>query len=156
MSGGITDELSILVGGRARWTDEQFVAMLDEIAAHQDKHGPTRVNMLYSGGQATTQNQRLRLKEYNDSGRIMQSARVALLTESALIRSVGNASRVLFRKISFRLFAPTDLAAALSWLNEAGRFDPNEARRLFLDLLAHVGYGPEVIEKDWRSRMLGK
>jgi hypothetical protein len=71
--------------------------------------------------------------EFVDRQDVRPLDRVALLTDSQVLRSAMTAFAWLAPKLRFRAFATSDRASCYQWLSEVGTFDDSRAEAAWID-----------------------
>jgi hypothetical protein len=82
--------------------------------------------------------QRKMAAEFVERADVRPLDRVALLTESQVLRSAMTAFAWVAPKLRFRAFAPSDRDACYRWLNEVGTFDEALAEGAWLEGAAQL------------------
>jgi hypothetical protein len=105
-------------------TDDEWREYLDGslAVAHELGHGPSLSLIAFVGSHPNAGQRRLSAKFMEDE-RVRPIERVAILTQSELLRGAMTAFGWLMPNIKYRAFDPKDPAAACAWLLEMGEFD---------------------------------
>ena len=111
-------------------SDDEFELYCDRLLTYIDADGPKPVALLF-GDYPPNANQRRLIKERMEKKAQMQAKRVALVSESALVRGALTAIGWLLNNPdnSMRAFAGRDIDGALSWLAKEAIFDQAKAKQ---------------------------
>ena len=108
--------------------------------AHELGHGPCLSLIAFTGAHPNAGQRRLSAKFMQDE-KVRTIERVAILTESELLRGAMTAFGWLMPKIKYRAFSPRDPAAACAWLLEMGQFDEAAALEAWKDACKKLAVG---------------
>ncbi len=116
--------------------------LMEGLVANVKLDGPGKVLMIYAPDAGPTAEQRrIIVDEYGDRTGIKSFSRVALLSNSVMVRGVLTAlGWLLGGKSRTRAWKPSDWKKCLEWLREDATFDLLAAEAVFKDALAHCGY----------------
>ena len=122
--------------------NDQTQSLMESLAAHVKREGPGKVLLIYAPDAGPTAEQRrMIVDEYGDRTGIKSFSRVALLSNSTMVRGVLTAlGWLLGGKSRTRAWKPSDWKKCLEWLHEGAAFDLAAAELAFKDVLSHCGY----------------
>jgi len=120
----------------------QTLQLMEGLAAHVAREGAGKVLLIYAPDSGPTAEQRrMIVDEWGDRTGIKSFSRVALLSNSVMVRGVLTAlGWLLGGKSRTRAWRPSDWKKCLEWLEEGAKFDMGAAETTFRDVLAHCGY----------------
>lgn len=135
--------LSVLGPGQwddAEWLD--FLLMCDR-ASKLPGVPQAKSSLTVTVGAMPTTAQRKQSAEHN-KGVEGQLKRIAMLTDSALVRGVLTAFGWLMPGPKLSSFSMTEEDAAFAWLSEVDSFDVEQAKRLLHEMLRSAGITPKA------------
>jgi len=130
--------LRLVVAGTRAIGDETWREHLGHSAADTTSHQPAHGVLFWSPTQGPSARQRKMLtEEFADGIRLDAQRRVAVLTDSAIVRGTVTAIHWFMRQ-KFIAFTPREVERALDWLAEEVVFDRAEARRALAQIIEAV------------------
>jgi hypothetical protein len=121
--------------------DDEWEAMLQWVTSTCPNR-PGNLAYQVRGSISTKQRQRA-----HDVGKGYPLERVALLTDSALVRGTLTATSWLRMQTKYRAFRTGELDPALDWLREVIAFDRADAAREFVRICGLLGIGASATAK---------
>jgi hypothetical protein len=108
--------------------------------AHELGRGPN-VSLIAFAGAHPNAGQRRISADFMKKERVRPIERVAILTDSELLRGAMTAFGWLVPNLKYRPFKPSDSAGALAWLREVGQFDEKTALEAWAEAKSTVSIG---------------
>lgn len=130
-------ELIIGVYGPRPWDDACWEIHCEHMRV-TGVQAPPRASLTYAADRGPNAAQRKRTLEVNRA-EMQDLRRVALVSDSVLVRSVFTAFGWLVPGPESRVYAPDSLEACLEWMAAAATFDVARARDAVLEMRRRVG-----------------
>jgi hypothetical protein len=137
------DALTITVSTARHFDEGEWFAFLeDTLAIARDLRVTTRVSMVYSVYAHPNASQRKAMSQFFARHRIEKLERIALVTDSMVIRGALTAFNWIVPDIRVSAFRSADAASGFQWLREVSRFDEARARLAWQEALTKLGIQP--------------
>ncbi len=122
--------------------DDAFESYLEQVAQSVTEHGPFHCFLSYSLTQGPSAKQRRMVQEREHRLQLKNMNRVALISQSTLVRGAITAAAWLIPgKRELRAFPAAEVDHALAWLAESDlALDPKHCKRVLATLIEAAGF----------------
>jgi hypothetical protein len=142
------DEVTISVCVAKKISDEAWSAYLDgAYATAQKLRRPPVTGIIYCLEAFPNARQRQLSNDFIAKYYERRFRRVAIITDSAVIRSAMTAMRWVIPSLTMRAFLPAHIAAGITWLREVATFDVPGALGAWSDAMTQLSIRPRLREK---------
>jgi hypothetical protein len=157
IASAVRGQLHVTVLGRGEWTDADWRSFVMANVEHGKAYGWPTAALSFSSGHAPNATQRRMSVELVPKEGLAAQKRIALLSDSAIMRMSMNAWGMVTRQVSeLKAFRPIHHAQAFAWLGEKEAIDAPSSLAVLRDLLAGAGFDPRVLDADWKSKVAGE
>ena len=134
------DQLTINISIAESIDDNDWAAFLEDTLAISRKLGiVTKASMLCFVHAFPNARQRIAASDFLQRHRLKRMERLAVLTDSTLMRGAMTAFSWIMPKLTTNAFASGDAATAFHWLHEAASFDEARAVAAWNDAQTRLG-----------------
>lgn len=117
-------DLAVNLCGAKSFSDDEWREYLyGSLAVSRDLGRAPCASLIAFAGDHLNAGQRRLSADFMEKERVRPIERVAVLSESELLRGAMTAFAWLMPTLKYRPFKPSDAASALAWLKEVGEFD---------------------------------
>jgi hypothetical protein len=143
--------LHVSVLGRHEWSDDDWRAFCQFGVDQSRERGWAVASLTYSSGRSPTAAQRRISATSVPKEGLAAQQRIAMLSDSAVMRMSMNAWRIFVRGTDLRAFRPIHYADAIAWVGEVAHTDSAAVLGALTELMIEAGYDAQVLQQDWRK-----
>jgi SpoIIAA-like len=139
------DQLTINIATTRSIDDKDWVAFLEDTLAISRTLGvAAKVTMVCCVYAYPNARQRMAASDFLTRHRLEKMGRVAVVTDSTLMRGAMTAFGWIMPKINISAFRSAEVSGAFQWLHEVGTFDQAQALLAWQDAQTKLGMIPGV------------
>jgi hypothetical protein len=149
----VVDEILIIAYSQQQWSDDDYIEF---VAGCQRLYAaaPYKTSINFMTNRAPSAGQRRKAVEMEGAKTTQANlAGLAVVTESAVARAATAAFGLLTR-VKAKAYKPVDSEQGFDWLASLSRFDRDQARNVYEEVIREAGYNPSIVLQDWRKQKL--